>query len=540
MATTQHDIIFLIKTQLSKQDDYKRKIDELSGFRNTVFKVAEDMARVGKDGLAYKALFGTGSKASKDIFKDLVSRGIDMPDIAKLMGSKPLIDIEELKKLGGVTDIGKELFLHTKEAATEAFADMPLELQRTLHSLVGAELGVEELSKGLGRKLSPSIFKTAQQLAKTTPVLKKVNSLMFGLLFGGMAMTRAFQGAFGKFEEMTGVFDLFNTALAVSLFAFEPLLDFMIGISEFILDLPDWAQAGLGAFMVIFTILGGILAFVGQFGLTLGSVITWITATLVPGIIGAFTAIGAFLAPVWAGIAAGATALFQGILAVIGGITAPIALIIAAIVLLVIGFVTAWKSNFMGIRQSVEQIWTGIKEIFQGGFDFLKGIVDLIIGIITLDWNKIKPAWDLIGKGIQEIFTGVGDFLKGTFDTIVKSIASLVNTLWNLIPAPIRNWIEKQWGAFSSAIGGFLGITPSVPGMAAGGIVTGPTLAMVGEKGPEAVIPLNQGGSVAGSNITISNYFNNSINSSVDIRDMAKQVEDSIFENLRNRLPSRV
>ena len=29
--------------------------------------------------------------------------------------------------------------------------------------------------------------------------------------------------------------------------------------------------------------------------------------------------------------------------------------------------------------------------------------------------------------------------------------------------------------------------------MASGGIVTGPTLAMVGERGPEAVIPLNKG-----------------------------------------------
>jgi hypothetical protein len=33
---------------------------------------------------------------------------------------------------------------------------------------------------------------------------------------------------------------------------------------------------------------------------------------------------------------------------------------------------------------------------------------------------------------------------------------------------------------------------PDIPMLAAGGIVTGPTLAMIGEAGPEAVIPLDR------------------------------------------------
>jgi hypothetical protein len=46
---------------------------------------------------------------------------------------------------------------------------------------------------------------------------------------------------------------------------------------------------------------------------------------------------------------------------------------------------------------------------------------------------------------------------------------------------------------------------PDIPYLADGGIVTGPTLAMIGEKGPEAVIPLNRGNSTpGGNNITIN------------------------------------
>jgi hypothetical protein len=40
--------------------------------------------------------------------------------------------------------------------------------------------------------------------------------------------------------------------------------------------------------------------------------------------------------------------------------------------------------------------------------------------------------------------------------------------------------------------------------LAAGGIVTGPTLAMIGEAGPEAVIPLDRMGQMGGNNVTIN------------------------------------
>jgi phage-related minor tail protein len=40
--------------------------------------------------------------------------------------------------------------------------------------------------------------------------------------------------------------------------------------------------------------------------------------------------------------------------------------------------------------------------------------------------------------------------------------------------------------------------------MAAGGIVTSPTLALIGEAGPEAVVPLGRGGGMGGNNIYVT------------------------------------
>ena len=44
----------------------------------------------------------------------------------------------------------------------------------------------------------------------------------------------------------------------------------------------------------------------------------------------------------------------------------------------------------------------------------------------------------------------------------------------------------------------------SIPFMAQGGVVTSPTLAVIGEAGPEAVIPLDRMGGMGGMNITVN------------------------------------
>ena len=78
------------------------------------------------------------------------------------------------------------------------------------------------------------------------------------------------------------------------------------------------------------------------------------------------------------------------------------------------------------------------------------------------------------------------------------------------------NAIAKAWnntiGKLSFKIPGWVpGIggkgfdVPNIPELANGGIVTGPTLALIGEAGPEAVVPLDRMGSMGGgNNITIN------------------------------------
>jgi hypothetical protein len=52
--------------------------------------------------------------------------------------------------------------------------------------------------------------------------------------------------------------------------------------------------------------------------------------------------------------------------------------------------------------------------------------------------------------------------------------------------------------------------------MAAGGVVTGPTLALIGEAGPEAVIPLDRMGSMGGDTTVNINVHGGDPNAVVD------------------------
>ena len=82
--------------------------------------------------------------------------------------------------------------------------------------------------------------------------------------------------------------------------------------------------------------------------------------------------------------------------------------------------------------------------------------------------------------------------MSRAFDMFGNSIMVVTGPLGVLIGS-LRRLVELK-----DAIGSFDIGDINIPGFADGGIVTRPTLAMVGEKGPEAIIPLSQMGGMGG------------------------------------------
>jgi hypothetical protein len=135
-------------------------------------------------------------------------------------------------------------------------------------------------------------------------------------------------------------------------------------------------------------------------------------------------------------------------------------------------------------------------------------IIALIAGIV-LAYNKFegfKNLVDTIGNALKTGFLAALDAIKGAINGVAWVFKKLFNgiaTLWNntigKLSFKVPSWVP--------VIGGKGFDVPDIPMLAAGGIVTGPTLAMIGEAGPEAVVPLSRAGEFGmgggGVNITI-------------------------------------
>ena len=143
----------------------------------------------------------------------------------------------------------------------------------------------------------------------------------------------------------------------------------------------------------------------------------------------------------------------------------PIVLATTAIVAIGAAVVVAYK-KFETFRNIVD----GIADVFQGAF---KGVVDVV----------------------KNVFTAYVNIYKGLFNQIAKIWNSTVGGFGFDIP----DWVPGLGGK------GFK--IPEIPQLAMGGIVDKPTLALIGEAGPEAVVPLNRAGEFglgSGGGVTIN------------------------------------
>jgi hypothetical protein len=75
---------------------------------------------------------------------------------------------------------------------------------------------------------------------------------------------------------------------------------------------------------------------------------------------------------------------------------------------------------------------------------------------------------------------------------------------------------------------------PNIPYLAKGGIALSPTLAMIGEAGPEAIVPLGRGGGeLGGGGITIN--FPNATVIGGDMQQLARELVSTMERELRER-----
>lgn len=153
---------------------------------------------------------------------------------------------------------------------------------------------------------------------------------------------------------------------------------------------------------------------------------------------------------------------------------------------------TAIKNVWNGAGTWFGNIWTGIKNVFSGVGTWFGNIFGGAWTAVKNAWSGVKTWFSNVWDGIKGVFTSAGSAisdgitgaLKSTFNSFISGAVGLVNKFIRSINSAIT-LINKIPGVNISKLSEL-----SVPQLATGGIVTDSILANIGERGKEAVLPL--------------------------------------------------
>lgn len=191
----------------------------------------------------------------------------------------------------------------------------------------------------------------------------------------------------------------------------------------------------------------------------------------------------------------------QGFIVTVGGLAAALGPVIFGI------------GKLVGAFKGVIAVFNLLKiALLTNPFTALALAVAAIAFLIITNWDKIwaflKKTWEAITHALG----GVVKFFTDAWDGLVKATTGAWDAVAGIIRGAINGVIDVINGLFSFLNGIQIGI-PSVdvgpvhigggvidpfnigliPHLASGGIIDRPTLALLGESGPEAVVPLGKG-----------------------------------------------
>ncbi|VJH43279.1 TMP repeat family [Streptococcus pneumoniae] len=261
----------------------------------------------------------------------------------------------------------------------------------------------------------------------------------------------------------------------------------------------------------------------------LTSPITWIIAA-----IAALIAIGVLLYQNWDTVVEFAKTAWQGLCDFISGICQAIGEFFS-------GLWTKLQEIFEPIGQwfgeKFQQAWDAIVNIFSGIGEWFSGVFqgawDAIVNIFTpigswfgQRWADVTNALSSVSNWFGEMFTNaynavkdafssIGDFFKGVWDTVKSIFVNAGQMVGEAVGGAFKSAVNAVLGTIENVVNGFIGMingvlgvvrnlpglgwvgsvsTVSLPRLARGGIVDSPTIAMIGEAGKEAVVPLENTG----------------------------------------------
>lgn len=344
-------------------------------------------------------------------------------------------------------------------------------------------------------KRSIAEFKKQEKAGKSVNnAFREIRLQFLGVMFGGQALSRMFGSMLDPIKEATGIQDLWNATLLESTTdAIEPMID-MVSMGGSAIETLNKATGGnLGLMLVWGETVGNVLDKVGQGFLFFDSLkASW------PEILKTLQGVGKiavnFVAEGWEKVAG------------------------------IISDITAWSKSGWNMAVKFADnalVWLAglplwAKNLVTTGILVGTMLISFAIGASLGKWleDNFGNPLDKFRDRIME--SPFWRFIIGSFATYGQMMRAIG------IGGPIPELSQKQIGGFIS-------------GHAEGGIVTRPHLGMVGEAGPEAIIPLNRAGAFFGDTIVNVN-IGGGISSGVDAESFARIIATRVREDLRSSM----
>lgn len=297
---------------------------------------------------------------------------------------------------------------------------------------------------------------------------------VIGDTFGGIGETigEAFdtvaETVKGVIDDIVGFFAGIGNAIVGVV---SPIIDFVGGIFSALVNgiliiLSPLIEFWKGVFNILVVIVQGTINIVvGIFNILVALVqialqpIIWLFQTLISGIVAIFQ-----------GFVETMRIIFNVMMEVIKVIVSPI---VDFFKVIGAGIAFAWNVVATQVGNVMKVMGTVINNVFTNIKNFLKPIIDWFVS-----------AWKTATKGVQDAFSGMSKTVKGIFDGIVNGLKDMFNGIIGGL-----NWVIDG----INAVPGHDKV-PKIPKLAKGGIVNGPTHALIGEATPEAVVPLTPKG----------------------------------------------
>ena len=151
------------------------------------------------------------------------------------------------------------------------------------------------------------------------------------------------------------------------------------------------------------------------------------------------------------------------------------------------------------IPEIAKGVWQSIKNGLDTISEKFKYVFSIMPGIARGVWQSVKDAFASVGS----FFSGIWEKIKTTFTSIGSTVGSAMGNAFKHVINSIVGFAQNTINGFIRAINGAIGLINKIPGvnirtltemtipkMERGGIVSSPTMALIGENGKEAVMPL--------------------------------------------------